>query len=281
MYDVAIRKRTFPSMENSMHLSCIVHELQWWQRVFWNSSFRLGFLTWWRCLTQCLDRWASSMVHKEGLWRLYSSIFPVRIGNRSETDGFWCFHLLRYRWIGFVWCLRMQCAAECRGGSWEYRSETWADLKWCETLWLRQQFLDALFDLVWCRLAKQLSLAEHLMLLNFSPLTADQQTKGTCLISIVKIGLCCGWFVCKLARVGFAAFEQLKWLSKCFRPMLHLSCRCNAVMTTCLLEFLVSLRVLNLMAMFGTMSGPLSKQHGAQRRVVASLFFDFSCEDWK
>ena len=41
MFDVANGKWTFPSMENSMHLSRTVQELQWWQRVFWNSSFRL------------------------------------------------------------------------------------------------------------------------------------------------------------------------------------------------------------------------------------------------
>ena len=98
------------------HLSRLVRDLQWWQRVFWNSSFRLGFLTWWRCLTQCLDRWASTTVNEErvghvvavfvlqsflwGLWR-----------NRSETDWFWCFHLpLRFRWMGSVWCLPVQCA---------------------------------------------------------------------------------------------------------------------------------------------------------------------------
>ena len=52
-----------------------------------------------------------------------------------------------------------------------------------------------------------------------------------------------------------------------------------AVMTTCLLDFLVSLRVLNLMAMFDTMSGPLSRHHVAQRQVVAALFANLSCED--
>ena len=94
--------------------------------------------------------------------------------------------------------------AECRGGSWEYRSETWADL-WCETLWLRQQVLDkvlwfGMIWLVWCRLAKQLSLAEPLMLLNFSPLTADQPTvfirEGQLFDIFCKGCFCWGWFVC-------------------------------------------------------------------------------------
>ena len=50
-----------------------------------------------------------------------------------------------------------------------------------------------------------------------------------------------------------------------------------AVMTTCLLEFLVSLRVFNLMAMFDTMSGPLSISHFCNHKGCGNLLFVATC----
>ena len=72
-----------------------VLELQWWQRVFWNSSFRLGFSTWWRCLTQCLDRWAypifatRKVVETCCLWQLVVCAWDAHweIGQKPMGSG--------------------------------------------------------------------------------------------------------------------------------------------------------------------------------------------------
>ena len=72
-----------------------------------------------------------------------------------------------------------------------------------------------------CKLAKQLSLAEHLMSLNFSPLTADH------LLCVLSQQIWWRWF---------------SWLASMF-PKAHQLFVPSAMMTLCLLEFLVSLRV--------------------------------------
>ena len=321
--------KQFPSIS---HLSRLVRDLQWWQRVFWNSSFRLGFLTWWRCLTQCLDRWASTTVNEERVWHvvavfvLQSFLWGLR-RNRSETDWFWCFHLpLRSRFPQvWLWCsleillilLLGQTTRHIAKEDFENRSETW---NWSSlmivSLTEASAFLACFYYkllnslIVWCRLSKQLSLAENLMLLNFSPLTADQllpteavlgfvwpdlhgmvvssrmkshhfpevqtdciwceqdngaDTGPTCApLAMITIKACFCWFDDVWVAIGKWTF----WVYRESDTFESLG-TWSAVMTTCLLEFLISLRVLNLMAMFDTMSGPLSKHHGERREGVA------------